>query len=484
MDEMSLPLSNIVSMPFQENETSQNYDSSDNSLREWESGSDEDLEETEIPDTGVDIFEDFSDSDDDLDIIAEENLVVDENAQLLNENPLENQAGDDITFSESPSSEERATAAPPGIDENTSSAERTDTNTGGRCFDDVVLTEFLRYMNLKSSRSSAFNREKYDHYCSILRSDGFTLQRLSLRKRAKDNYVTKCRRIMEDYALHEGKLFKIGTTHLIPVVLIEDAAALIEKIHKEELHNGERKTWDKVHPLAHGISFKDVAWLLSRCQTCAPMRANCTRAPLVPIVSRFPFERIQMDLMDLSNEPSNGYKWILHLKDHFSKMSWLRALKLKHSLGIAKYLNLLIRHCGVPKMIQCDNGKEFKGAVTRLLRKRGAIMINGRPRHPQSQGLVEKGNGFVKHKIANWKKQNNRTDWENSLKYIARTINMATCEGLPNKMTPHEVMYGHKRRPHRDELRAKFSLSFSEISDAIAGRHLNIDRGEAPEATE
>lgn len=116
-----------------------------------------------------------------------------------------------------------------------------------------------------------------------------------------------------------------------------------------------------------------------------------------------------MGLIDLSHELSKGYKWILHLKDHFSKMTWLWPLKLKQYVGISKCLNSFMRHCGPPKMIQCDNGKELKGAVTRLIRKHGPKMINGSPENPQ-QGLIKKANGVVRKKIIEWKNENKQAD--------------------------------------------------------------------------
>lgn len=520
---MSLNIYNITSLIHQEQEGSNNYESPDNSLREWESGySDEDIEKWEIPeeiDTGSDIY-------DEMDIVDGETLSSDEEVDLSNENDLEKEVQDSIVISEVSPDEEGSLENEENYgnqnndenqeivenqdnyenqenvenqdndgnqdnnenqesDKTTVIPERTDTNSGGICFDENVLAEFLKYMNLKGSRSSAFDREKYDEYCSILRLGGFTQQRQSLKKRAKDNYVTKCRRIMENYALYDGKLFKNGTSYLIPVVLIEDAAAFVEKIHNELLHSGERKTWDSLHPFAHGISFKDVSWLLARCQICAPMRANYTKSrtvpidPIDPIITRFPFERLHLSLIDFTNEPSNGFKWILHINDLFTNMTWLKPLKLKHSVGIAKYLDLLMRHCGVPKMIQSENGQLFKGAFTRLIRKRGSIRVKGHPR-----GITEKGHRIIQKRIADWKKENNRTDWDNCVKRVAREINMSTCEILPKNMTPYEAMYGNKRRPHRQELQAKFSVSFDEIRDAISGRDINVNRGESSEAME
>lgn len=91
--------------------------------------------------------------------------------------------------------------------------------------------------------------------------------------------------------------------------------------------------------------------------------------------------------------------WILYLKDHFSKVSFFYALSDKISAGVAKCVGQWIGMFGVPKIIQCDNGSELKGVLLILLKKDGIKIINGRPRHPQTQGLVEQANGIMKAKL-------------------------------------------------------------------------------------
>jgi hypothetical protein len=53
---------------------------------------------------------------------------------------------------------------------------------------------------------------------------------------------------------------------------------------------------------------------------------------------------------------------------------------------------------GLPKILQSDNGNEFKNKlfVSEICDWEGSCkLVYGRPRHPQSQGLVEQANGTV-----------------------------------------------------------------------------------------
>jgi len=43
------------------------------------------------------------------------------------------------------------------------------------------------------------------------------------------------------------------------------------------------------------------------------------------------------------------------------------------------------------------------------------VIINGRPRHPQSQGLVERGNAVVQNMLGKWQEINKTADWPNGL---------------------------------------------------------------------
>ena len=62
-----------------------------------------------------------------------------------------------------------------------------------------------------------------------------------------------------------------------------------------------------------------------------------------------------------------------------------------------------LAYLGLPKILHSDNGREFTSTLIAELVKNwpGEItIVNGRPHHPQSQGLVERGNAKVEDMIA------------------------------------------------------------------------------------
>jgi len=77
-------------------------------------------------------------------------------------------------------------------------------------------------------------------------------------------------------------------------------------------------------------------WLLKHCTICLQTRPSKTRAPLQPIQSNYTLEQVQIDLVDMHATPHKGSHWILHVKDHFSKASFLYAPTDKTAAGVAK----------------------------------------------------------------------------------------------------------------------------------------------------
>lgn len=58
-----------------------------------------------------------------------------------------------------------------------------------------------------------------------------------------------------------------------------------------------------------------------------------------------------------------------------------------------------MRHLDIPEILQYDNGREFESALLVFFKKHNIKLINGRPRTPRTQGLVEQANAVVKDKL-------------------------------------------------------------------------------------
>jgi hypothetical protein len=69
-------------------------------------------------------------------------------------------------------------------------------------------------------------------------------------------------------------------------------------------------------------------------------------------------------------------------------------------------------------------------------------IVHGRPRHPQSQGSVERANADVKEILATWLSENNSTQWSEGLKFIQFQKNRSYHRviGLSSSSVPRDLL--------------------------------------------
>ncbi len=111
--------------------------------------------------------------------------------------------------------------------------------------------------------------------------------------------------------------------------------------------------------------------------------------------------------------PDESYCYIAHYMDHWSKFHILWPMMKKSAVEVSMGLvTRVFPYLGVPKILQSDNGREFVNEIVRETLRvwPGEVtIINGRPRHSQSQGLVEKGNHLVEMQL-----QAMKCEWKGS----------------------------------------------------------------------
>lgn len=127
----------------------------------------------------------------------------------------------------------------------------------------------------------------------------------------------------------------------------------------------------------------------------------------------------------MTSIPDGDYRYICHMRDHFTRYSWARAITSKRPIEVAIFLFDVFVCFGAPIILQTDNGRDFTAEVIRELLAMwpDVHIINGRPRHPQSQGLVERANDILQQKVSKWMEDTQRKDW-------ARAVPLCCCKYL------------------------------------------------------
>ncbi|CAF4595037.1 unnamed protein product, partial [Didymodactylos carnosus] len=108
------------------------------------------------------------------------------------------------------------------------------------------------------------------------------------------------------------------------------------------------------------------------------------------------------------HKPNTVTSYFVKKPHHFSKFIILRPLTSKRAAEVAVHLAEMFCMYGAPCILQSDNGREFVNEIVEEVKELwpGLKICHGRPRHPQSQGSVEKANDDVERKLAIWMKQN------------------------------------------------------------------------------
>jgi hypothetical protein len=157
-------------------------------------------------------------------------------------------------------------------------------------------------------------------------------------------------------------------------------------------------------------------------------------------------ERVQADLIDYNKKPDHGCKYVLHMKDRFSKFTSLYACIDKHAAEVCRHFSHWMGQFGVPKIVQSDNGDEFRWLFEELLQQQGIHIIHGRAKHPQSQGCVEQGNSVVKRTLETRQARLGIQSWVSALPFIVLAMNKQHHSAVPTRMPPYEVIFGQKSR--------------------------------------
>ena len=220
-----------------------------------------------------------------------------------------------------------------------------------------------------------------------------------------------------DHISYDDKTKQVGEKKiLIPLEIVEEKLNVIHKFSIEgqvaSCHPTSVKALVKTFNVNYhfkGINAEAKKYL-SVCRTCAKNKLlpMTNLPPQIPIRSYLPNERIQFDLVDIAGKTrtytlnnSWHFRYVLVLKDCFSKYCWLFPLVKKDAEKIYYAANFVFQHEGYPEIFQSDNGKEFVAKiVSNFLQTNHVKIKHGKPYHPQSQGQVENLNKRVKKTLS------------------------------------------------------------------------------------
>ena len=245
----------------------------------------------------------------------------------------------------------------------------------------------------------------------------------------------------------------------------EEQRALMLKYHLNG-HFGANKLYSKM--AADNIKWKGLKQdLLNFVRSCTECARNTIQQkgyhPLTPINSRQQLDHIAIDLLGPLQTTIKGNNYVLLMVDVFSRFVFLFSIPDKQAETIATKLLKVFFLFGFPKIIQSDNGTEFKNKLMNLICKNSNIdhrLISAY--HPRSNGLAERNVQTVTHMLRKLI-QGNKRNWDNYINliqfYINNNINKIHASA------PFELMFGRKCNAFEDYRNAAVNEDHMEQSE-------------------
>jgi hypothetical protein len=234
-----------------------------------------------------------------------------------------------------------------------------------------------------------------------------------------------------------------------------NAESMIKTIHDDGLH------WNNI--------YKEAAEVAKSCIDCA--RHNIQKKgyhPIRPIMANLPMDHIAFDLagpLPISND-KNVYLFVLI--DLCTRYIIVRAIPNKQSVTIAKELVQIFGDYGIPRIIQSDNGNEFRNSLMKDITMNLGIQSRfSTPYHPRGNGAAEMAVKNVLNTLRKMVKSNNY-DWDMYLPMVQLSINYKIRDRTGS--AAFSLMHARKLNPlknYNNETQPDKYLSVKELEERI-----------------
>ena len=227
-------------------------------------------------------------------------------------------------------------------------------------------------------------------------------------------------------------------------VPMEETLAVVQQAHAATGHGGRDRMIKELDKKYKNIPREALKFFIGNCSVCQQkaVRQRTKGVVVKPILTKDFMSRAQIDLIDFQSMADGNFKWLLVFQDHLTKFCVLRPLTSKRASEVAIHLVDIFCLFGAPVILQSDNGSEFTAGIIRELKSLWPTLhlVNGKPRHPQSQGSVERANADIKNMLSAWMQENSSKRWTMGIRFVQFMKNTSHHGGI--KRAPYKAMFG------------------------------------------
>lgn len=218
-------------------------------------------------------------------------------------------------------------------------------------------------------------------------------------------------------------------------------------------HLGIYKTFNRVARLYYWPQMKyDISRYVRSCEICQKSKPE-QKPPAGLMGDRVVADRcwqvISMDLFGPLPKSKQGNMHIFVVTDNFSKFNLFFPIRRAIAQTITKLLEeQVFLTYGVPQLIRCDNGVQFKGKIFSDLTQKYGVRILFNPNYHAAPNATERYNRVLKTMISSYIKENQR-DWDINLSALGCALRTARHE--VTGQTPYFINFGKEMCLHGSE---------------------------------
>lgn len=243
-------------------------------------------------------------------------------------------------------------------------------------------------------------------------------------------------------------------------------------------HFGFKRTYERCRRHFSFPGMKEYARLFVRsCIRChqAKNRTQPTEGALMPLSAPcIPFIRVGIDKIGPIQGSNAGFNYVFTAIDLFSKFAVASATKTATAADAADFfLQHVCAKFGFPDELLSDRGSEFMGSefVDLILRTPTRHILSS-PRHPQTNGQIERFNGILSQTIRIYRSESH-SDWHTLVPFAVFAYNSSVHS--VTGFSPHFLLFGSDpthRHFARDTQTAAELLEYSEKRQRLENARL------------
>ena len=214
----------------------------------------------------------------------------------------------------------------------------------------------------------------------------------------------------------------------------QNRQTLVWQTHKMS-HSGVSRTIARLQLTWYWVGLHaDVRRIVRSCEICQKAKSG----GLQPAKGRQrmyagrPWQKLAVDLVGPMPETKAGNKWILVITDHFTR--WQDAIPVPDATApvVAATLDQRVFcYLGLPEQLHSDQGAQFESQLMEELCTLWRVdKTHTTPYHPQSNGLVERGNRSLGDSLRTLLLRRGQEEWDLLLPQIMRAF-----RGTPHTVT-------------------------------------------------